>query len=57
MHHLLHFLVFMHLHLAFHLGTLAKTRERCGVGAKPEDGVWWNYPEDGSTQRVSSDQH
>jgi hypothetical protein len=47
----------MYLHLAFHLGTLAKMRERCGVGAKPEDGVWWNYPEDESTQRVSSDQH
>jgi hypothetical protein len=31
--------------------------EGCGVGAKPEDGVWWNYLEDGSTQRVVSDKH
>jgi hypothetical protein len=38
--------------VAPHLGTLAERCEGCGVGAKPEDGVWWNYPEDGSTQRV-----
>jgi hypothetical protein len=43
--------------VAPHLGTLAETREGCGVGAKPEDGVWWNYPEDGSTRRVVSDKH
>jgi hypothetical protein len=29
-----------------HLGTLAETCEGCGVGAKPEDGVWWIHPED-----------
>jgi hypothetical protein len=40
-----------------HLGTLAETCERCSVGAKPEDDVWWNYPEDGSTRRVASDKH
>jgi hypothetical protein len=43
--------------VAPHLGTIAKTREGCGVGAKPEDGVWWNYPEDRSTRRVVSDKH
>jgi hypothetical protein len=43
--------------VAPHLGTLAETREGCGVGAKPEDGVWWNYPKDGSTRRVVSDKH
>nr|TKW02448.1 hypothetical protein SEVIR_8G245601v2 [Setaria viridis] len=21
-------------------------------GTKPEDGVWWNYPEDGRTNKV-----
>jgi hypothetical protein len=43
--------------VAPHLGTLAKTRERCGVGAKLKDGIWWYYPEDGSTRRVVSDKH
>jgi hypothetical protein len=43
--------------VAPHLGTLAETHEGCGVGAKPEDGVWWNYPEDVSTWRVVSDKH
>jgi hypothetical protein len=43
--------------VAPHLGTLAETREGFGVAAKPEDGVWWNYPEDGSTRRVVSDKH
>jgi hypothetical protein len=40
----------MHSHICIvapHLGTLAKTHEGCGVGAKPEDGVWWIHPEDG----------
>jgi hypothetical protein len=36
--------------VAPHLGMLAETQEGCGVGAKLEDGVWWNSPEDGSTQ-------
>jgi hypothetical protein len=43
--------------VALHLGTLAEMLKGCGVGAKPEGGVWWNYPEDGSTQRVVSDKH
>ena len=42
----------MHLHLASHLGTLDEPREGCDVGAKPEDGVWWTYPEDGRTEQV-----
>jgi hypothetical protein len=40
MHHLLHFHVFIHLHLTSHLGMLDSPREGFGVGAKPEDGVW-----------------
>ena len=39
MHCLLHFLVFIHLHIASHLGTLDAPREGRDVGAKPEDGV------------------
>jgi hypothetical protein len=38
--------------VASHIGTLAKTCEGCGVGAKPEDGVWWIYPEDRKTEQV-----
>ena len=33
------FFIFMHLHLASHLGTLDAPREGQDVGAKPEDGV------------------
>ena len=36
---LLHFHVFIHLHIASHLGTLNAPREGCDVGAKPEDSV------------------
>jgi hypothetical protein len=39
----------MHSHMrmvASHIGTLAETCEGCGVGDKPEDGVWWIHPED-----------
>jgi hypothetical protein len=43
--------------VAPHLGMLAETSEGFGVEAKPEDGVWWNYPEGGSTRRVVSDKH
>jgi hypothetical protein len=43
--------------VALHLGTLAETREGCGVGAEPKDGIWWNYLEDGCTWRVVSDKH
>ena len=52
MHFLLHFYVFIHLHLAPHLGTLDASQKGCDVGAKPEDGVWWTYPEDGRTPGV-----
>ena len=40
------------MHLASHLGTLDAPREGRDVGAKPEDGVWWTYPEDGRTKQV-----
>jgi hypothetical protein len=50
MHCRLHFHVFIHLHLASHLGTLDAPREGCDARAKPEDGVWWIYPEDGMTK-------
>ena len=46
------FFIFMHLHLASHLGTLDESREGRDVGAKPKDGVWWTYPEDGRTEQV-----
>ena len=42
----------MHLYIASHLGTLDAPREGCDVGAKPEDLVWWIYPEDGRTKQV-----
>ena len=42
----------MHLHLASYLGTLDEPREGHDVGAEPEDGVWWTYPEDGRTRQV-----
>jgi hypothetical protein len=57
MHLVLPFFIFIHLHLASHLGTLEAPCEGCGVEAKPIDGVWWNYPEDRSTRRVVSDKH
>ena len=40
------------MHLASHLGTLDASRKGCDVGVKPEDGVWWTYPEDGRTKQV-----
>ena len=46
------FFIFMHLHLASHLGAQDEPREGRDVGAKPEDGVWWTYPEDGRTKQV-----
>ena len=45
-------LPFIHMHLASHLGALDEPREGCDVGAKPKDGVWWTYLEDGRTPRV-----
>ena len=64
---ILPFFIFMHLHLASHLGTLDEPHEGCDVGGKPEDDVWWTYPEDERTgqvlgweiltKRVSSNKH
>ena len=45
-------LLFMHLYLASHLGTLDEPREGRDNGAKLEDGVWWTYPKDGRTPGV-----
>ena len=42
----------MHLYFAYHLGMLDAPREGCDVGAYPEDGVWWTYPEDVRTKQV-----
>ena len=42
----------MHLHLAYHLGTLDEPHEGRDFGAEPEDGVWWTYSEDGRTRQV-----
>ena len=52
MHLVLPFITFIHMHLASHLGTLDEPREGRDVGAEPEDGVWWTYPEDGRTKQV-----
>ena len=52
MHLMLPSFAFIHLHCASHLGTLDEQREGCDVGAKPEDGVWWIYPEDARTYGV-----
>ena len=46
------FFIFMHLHLASHLGALDEPREGRDVEAEPEDGVWWTYPEGGGTRQV-----
>ena len=40
------------MHLASHLGTLDEPREGRDVGAKPEDDVWWTYPEGVRTGQV-----
>ena len=45
-------LPFIHMHLASHLGALDEPREGRNVGAEPEDGVLWIYPEDGKTKQV-----
>jgi hypothetical protein len=43
-----------HTHAScIHLGTLDAPREGRDVGSKPEDSVWWTYPEDRSTKQVS----
>ena len=46
-------IIILHIHaLVSHLGMLDEPREGHDVGAKPEDGVWWTYPEDGRTRQV-----
>ena len=40
------------MHLASHLGTLDAPHEGRDVGAKPENDVWWTYPEDERTPGV-----
>jgi hypothetical protein len=52
MHLMLPFIIFIHMHLASHLGTLDAPREGQDVGAKPEDSVRWTYLEDGWTKQV-----
>ena len=52
MHLVLPFFIFMHLHLASHLGALDEPREGRDVGAKPKDSVWWTYPEGERTGQV-----
>jgi hypothetical protein len=44
--------MFIHMYLVSYLGTLDEPREGCDDAAKPEDGVWWTYPEDGRTKQV-----
>jgi hypothetical protein len=52
MHLVLPFIIFIHMHLASHLGMLDTPREGRDVGAKSEDGVWWTYLEDGRAKHV-----
>ena len=52
MHLMVLFFIFIHLHIASHLGALDEPREEYDIGAKPEDGVWMIYPEDGRTKQV-----
>ena len=52
MHLMVLFFIFIHLHIASHLGALDEPREEYDVGAKPEDGVWRIYPEDGRAKQV-----
>ena len=42
----------MHWYIASHLGTLDAPREGCDVGAEPDEGAWWTYPEGGRTRQV-----
>jgi hypothetical protein len=52
MHYLLHFHVFILLHLSSHLDMLDAPCEGYDIGAKPEDGIWCTYPKDGRTKQV-----
>jgi hypothetical protein len=40
MHLVLPFIIFIHMYLASHFGTLDEPHEGYDDGAKPEDGVW-----------------
>ena len=40
--------------VAFYLDMIDESRERCDVGAEPEDGEWWTRLEDG---RMDPDVH
>ena len=58
MHLILPFFIFIHLHLASHLGMLDEPREGREFGAKPEDGrtkqvLKWEI----LAKRVSSNKH
>ena len=47
------YIIILHIHaLASHLGTLDEPHEGSDIRAKPKDGVWWTYPEDGRTKQV-----
>ena len=37
----------MYLHRVSQLGMLDEPRAGWDVGAEPEEGAWWTYPEDG----------
>jgi len=52
MHVVLLFFIFMHLHLASHLGALDESREGLGVGTNPKTVVGWTHPEGGRTKQV-----
>jgi hypothetical protein len=39
-HLVLPFIIFIHMHLASHLGMLDEPHDGGDDGAKPEDGVW-----------------
>jgi hypothetical protein len=38
--------------ISFRYASWKTWRTWCGVGAKPEDGVWWIHPEDRRTEQV-----
>ena len=42
----------MYLHRVSQLGTLDEPRAGWDVGAEPEEGAWWAYPEGGRTGQV-----
>ena len=47
------YIIILYIHaLASHLGMLDEPCEGWDVGAKPDDGVWWTYLEDGRTPGV-----